>query len=933
MANLSLNKAKNAKLRLRTAAQEIADPELKKLLLEQIEEAFGPKWEISADEVANLEKGVADAKSNPGKVVAETARPATPEEVEAAKRNLTSGGASPKPEPPAKTPRIKGTPSTFSAVNGKPLGGEFAYVRVSKVLPDGNVQIIKNTIRGADEAGLQAELKKYLKQIGVKVEASGEKGQPKNVLVRKIPDPTVRADGSVIESAVSTEQIANRYESEYSLQGREARKANPNAEYLPLQTQQEAETYAARDKAKKAARKEAGTAGRGRRTSPKGTGDETLSVEAGEQKRLKQMAQDRAESTLKALEAQGGASVPEKYRVSILQRLALSEEEIAALPEGEKEAINRMKKQLAAGNVEAAYNTGTAVSTGSVERVAAGGKTRANLLPEGTPAVVGEGWQDPDPLKQRIAQIRGKGDVRIRAEREARVQYMFEEGLFNSAKGDDLRAWIDNHPEAWEKLRTNPNAMEFLERVGKNRGLMTGKVMADQFDTLVNQVNYAIGKEMSLVGADATPLTDLAVGPGKRIFDTSGKLKKSLTRVDKQVSAAAAKQETFGRARSSDRLSLLQNRGDTLEKLQKRVADYKEKLQKLVDSKAPSTERATTKRLLNQAEKDLALLQGVAGKNKATAATELQTGNTTRPAALTGRTLDDQIATAQAEIETIKKGYHPQWRYGKKRGERAGKPVELGGKKQAEELAKYEKKLADLQARKMSAAMTEASPEGVRTVSTPPGEAPPQRQLGPWPEEPMGRIPGPEPKVGPMLGPEIPKGGISAGEKTAVAAATAAGLPNPFKKAGKWKPNPARDAKMLAARAKAMGKAGGLASKGASALRFLGPLVALWGGYETLKLLHEGTVGAADEERLKTLEALNQISGGMGEDIQNKQAMLGMQRMVDMAAIQRQQQMDSRRQQFVDDEALNALLAGHQANLSVLAQPSRPSIAEMMARM
>ena len=130
-----------------------------------------------------------------------------------------------------------------------------------------------------------------------------------------------------------------------------------------------------------------------------------------------------------------------------------------------------------------------------------------------------------------------------------------------------------------------------------------------------------------------------------------------------------------------------------------------------------------------------------------------------------------------------------------------------------------------------------------------------------------------------------------------------------------------------------MGKGAGLASKGASALKFLGPLVALWGGYETLKMLQEGTIGVADEERLKTLEALNQVSGGMGEDIQNKQAMLGMQRMVDMASIQRQQQMDSRRQQFVDDEALNALLAGHQANLSVLAQPSRPSIAEMMARM
>jgi len=36
---------------------------------------------------------------------------------------------------------------------------------------------------------------------------------------------------------------------------------------------------------------------------------------------------------------------------------------------------------------------------------------------------------------------------------------------------------------------------------------------------------------------------------------------------------------------------------------------------------------------------------------------------------------------------------------------------------------------------------------------------------------------------------------------------------------------------------------------------------------------------------------------------------------------------------YLEDQALNAILSGQQASLAALAQPSRPSIAEMMARM
>jgi hypothetical protein len=39
------------------------------------------------------------------------------------------------------------------------------------------------------------------------------------------------------------------------------------------------------------------------------------------------------------------------------------------------------------------------------------------------------------------------------------------------------------------------------------------------------------------------------------------------------------------------------------------------------------------------------------------------------------------------------------------------------------------------------------------------------------------------------------------------------------------------------------------------------------------------------------------------------------------------------RNQYTGNQALDALVRGQQASLAALAQPSRPSIAEMMARM
>ena len=130
-----------------------------------------------------------------------------------------------------------------------------------------------------------------------------------------------------------------------------------------------------------------------------------------------------------------------------------------------------------------------------------------------------------------------------------------------------------------------------------------------------------------------------------------------------------------------------------------------------------------------------------------------------------------------------------------------------------------------------------------------------------------------------------------------------------------------------------MGIGKGLGARAAGALSWLGPLAAIYGGYQLLDMLKQGTIDESDERRLKAMQALGMVSGGMGADLESKAQVAQMQRMVDLAAIQRQKTRDEMQNRFVQDQALNSLLAGHQASLAALAQPSRPSIAEMMARM
>jgi histone H1/5 len=155
------------------------------------------------------------------------------------------------------------------------------------------------------------------------------------------------------------------------------------------------------------------------------------------------------------------------------------------------------------------------------------------------------------------------------------------------------------------------------------------------------------------------------------------------------------------------------------------------------------------------------------------------------------------------------------------------------------------------------------------------------------------------------------------------------------KKAGPWKKGAMRSGLGARKGAEAVKQRLGQITGGAGAggaMRFLGPLFGAFAAYQLLDMARQGTVGEADQRRMKALETLSGVSGGMQQDAASREQMRQMQRMVDLAAIQRQQSLDQMRQQYTGDQALDAILRGQQSSLAALAVPSQPSIAEMMAR-
>lgn len=114
-------------------------------------------------------------------------------------------------------------------------------------------------------------------------------------------------------------------------------------------------------------------------------------------------------------------------------------------------------------------------------------------------------------------------------------------------------------------------------------------------------------------------------------------------------------------------------------------------------------------------------------------------------------------------------------------------------------------------------------------------------------------------------------------------------------------------------------------------MRFLGPLAAVYGAYELTSGLHGATIGAEDEKRLRVLEALGGVTGGIRQDQQMQTAVAQQRAAVELAGIQRQQELDAMRNQYTQNQALNSLIRGNEQLLAAIAQPSRPTMAELMA--
>jgi hypothetical protein len=206
----------------------------------------------------------------------------------------------------------------------------------------------------------------------------------------------------------------------------------------------------------------------------------------------------------------------------------------------------------------------------------------------------------------------------------------------------------------------------------------------------------------------------------------------------------------------------------------------------------------------------------------------------------------------------------------------------------------------------------------------------PGPMAGPWSEAASGgRVMGPTPATG-ELGPTAPSS-LATGKAPKVPAPKVPAPVTPTTPAPAAATGKKPSASEIRDRAKKIFGNKGVGAMG-GAMRFLGPLLGAFTAYQLLDMARQGTVGAADERRLQALQALGGVSGGLMSDAQQKQQLRQMQQMVDLAAIQRQQGLDQMRQQYTTDQTLNSLLAGNERALAALAMPSRPSIAEMMAR-
>lgn len=968
MAKLSLKAAKNRVLALKAIAREM-DGDAGKQFVSQLDDMMQDAASLDKEALDAMEKAIKEYKANPP-----APRAPTPEETQAAVSNLESGGASSAPPPPpaepAPAPAKKRTrkpkaekpaapaspePAPAAAVDERVFQpgtkGEFIYVRAAVPGPNGTLVIKKTVVNGAtiDEAGNAAN--EWLRKQGLDPAKDGD-----NIGAWRVQDLGYEPKVETASGPVNRAQMADAVEA--NLQG--LRKDDPK---------QWGSTYTAVERNyydRQNAQRSTGNGGPSRRKSRSREANQESAVEFGgaqgqtilgeteaadaaasarksavslKRQELDVLTRAHPENWRAFQKAQNfKGDDAEKYLNDWAARLTANPEDLTM---DANDALERASKQFKNGNFEQAHATIRRVSPNPVSDVVRKrGKGRSLEDTYGKP--VSNKWTDPKELidspewRQTTTM---EGEPQRWAQRELRVKYLAENGHFdlNEVQEGGRARILDliEDPKKWAEVRKSGPAMAALERWGTGAAVVSGSgSKAEQYrSTVLTPLdvalkNYLTGEkpdfESEILGVEGR-IKESSNNP----FNSDGSLKNQYLTVSGEQKKLAAKARSGQRFEKQAMLQELQNKGVTLEQAVARRDAAKKALDKARLQGATDQQVSKLVATYTTAERNFGLLQEHAIK---TGTAKLEAAQAQAPEGggavavkqgvkETSYQLEGQIRALKRDLTAAKKnqGAH----LGKNRGR-----VQLSPEKAEAEVISLQRQIKEAEAKlaAMQIPTENAAPVAETAVNEALGSAPATVE-------------------------SLAKPAATAVEAAAptAAAATASKLP---RLAGKWKANPQRaEAGVKAAikqRMEQMPKTvasvrnaaaekgagiGGLRGLGKGAMSWLGPLFAIYGVYETLKMVHEGTIGEADQQRLDTMAALSEVSGGMAQDQQYKDMLRSMQRVNDLAAVQRQSQQDQMGSQYTGNEALDALIRGHQSNLSMIAQPSRPSVAEMMARM
>lgn len=604
----------------------------------------------------------------------------------------------------------------------------------------------------------------------------------------------------------------------------------------------------------------------------------------------------------------------------VLQKFGLRENDMQYLTEAEKTAFDRATSNLSAGNIEKSVENLAKIpqsprAATAVEAVAGKGRTG--------PARLTEGWRDPPELtSQKGWATASKEEQQLR-----RVTHLFDTGVFDGPN-DVLSDLPDSNSHVWEFIKKDKKALAYLERVGTNAELASHAVNGGDFQKRVlDPLRYALGKAESapfqtdaagkviLLGSKlgklhGAPNFEALEQATKGLFDGNGLNRTQFDLTSQSAQLSAKKRDAAG-VRRATLLNELEGK-TTLKAVDANVAALKTKIAALdVKTKAGDAaagrQMAEAKRLLNINLEKASVLSAQDMKGRFANRANLTVQDT-------ARTAEERLASLDKQIADINQNLHPTRMYtDRKTG--AVKRSKLKGKNL---LVEGQPNLAppsgSQQERMLKRAMADRATIlkqiGAPAATGAAAVAETVAEKGPIP------IAG-EPELS-KLATEGPAMGQEAEQRLMAEGSTAT-------RAGTKVVRPA----MLSGGAGAAGKMGFMGHAG----KWLGPLFAIYGVYETLQMLQDGTIGDADRERLKTLEALGSVGGGVQEDLEQRRTIQNASRMTDLAAIEGQRNKDKMNSQFLDDQALNAMLHGQQASLASIARPSQPSIAEMMSRM